>query len=91
MADDEEHLLEVIRRKIRSGALPKVNCRMTWFGPGTTGPCFACDQPIAVTDVEIECDLPAGGTLRLHRRCYDVWVEEWQNCNDGASSGTEVR
>jgi len=27
--------------------------------------------------VEVECDPPQGGTIRLHRRCYDLWTAEW--------------
>jgi hypothetical protein len=68
-----------IRQKILAGHLPKENCRMTWHGPGTRGVCVACEQPIAADDIEVECDLPTGGTIRLHR-CYDIWVAEWPTC-----------
>lgn len=34
---------------------------------GTGGICVACELPIAPDDVEVECDLPNGGTIRLHR------------------------
>jgi hypothetical protein len=70
----------IIRERILVGILPKQNCRMTWFGPGRGGKCVACDRPIAVHEVEVECDLPTGGTIRLHRRCYDLWVDEWPTC-----------
>jgi hypothetical protein len=53
---------------------------MTWFGPGRGGPCAACEQPIVAHDVEVECDLPGGGTVTFHRRCYDVWAELWPSC-----------
>jgi hypothetical protein len=53
---------------------------MTWYGPGTGGTCVACEQPITAADVEVECDLQNGGTLRFHRRCYDVWSSEWPTC-----------
>ena len=53
---------------------------MTWYGPGTGGICVACEQPIAANDLEVECDLPNGGTIRLHRRCYDLWTAEWPTC-----------
>ena len=44
-----------------------------------------------LTEVEIECDLPAGGTLRLHRRCYDIWVAEWTaRFENNASTGTDA-
>jgi hypothetical protein len=70
-----------IRARILSGDLPKEHCRMSWYGPGTGGICVACDQPIAANDVEVECDLPGGGTIRLHRQCYDVWSKEWPTCD----------
>ena len=49
-----------IREKILGGELPTQNCRMTWYGPGTGGPCVACEQPITAEDVEVECELPKG-------------------------------
>jgi len=76
-SDDLPHS---IREKILAGGLPKENCRVTWFGFGTGVVCTACDQPIAADDVEVECDLPGGGTIRLHRKCYDVWSNEWPTC-----------
>jgi hypothetical protein len=36
----------------------------------------ACEQAITRDEVEVECDLPDGGTLRLHSRCYDLWSRE---------------
>ena len=76
-ADDVRH---AIREGIMQGALPREHCRMTWYGPGTGGTCVACEQPITTDDVEVECDLQNGGTLRFHRRCYDVWSSEWPTC-----------
>ena len=34
---DPDELLPGIRQKILDGTLPKQNCRMTWYGPGTGG------------------------------------------------------
>ena len=65
---DPDELLPGIRQKILDGTLPKQNCRMTWYGGGTGGICVACERLIAPDDVEVECDLPTGGTIRLHRR-----------------------
>ena len=70
-------LLQRIRQKILSGALPKEHCRVTWYGFGTGAICAACDQRIPPDDVEVECDLPSGGMIRLHRTCYGVWSKEW--------------
>lgn len=69
-----------IREKIRAGTLPKEHCYTTWYGPGTGGICVGCERPIAAAEVEVECILPGGGTIRLHRTCYDVWSEEWRTC-----------
>lgn len=86
MPDDQEQLREVIRQKIRSGALPKPNCRMTWFGPGSGNSCVACDLAVGLADVEVECDLSTGGTLRFHRSCYERWVAERTACPEARSS-----
>lgn len=80
MNQSDDLLLAGIRQKILTGTLPKENCRMTWYGPGTGGVCVACDLPIAADDSEVECDVPNGGTIRLHRRCYDIWTAEWPTC-----------
>ena len=56
---------------------------MTWYGPGTGGICVACEQSILNGDLEVECDLPQGGTIRLHRTCYDIWTAEWPTCDGG--------
>jgi hypothetical protein len=46
------------------------------LAPATGGICAACDSPVTAQEIEVECDLPAGGTIRLHRTCYDVWSRE---------------
>jgi hypothetical protein len=80
MNQSDDLLLAGIRQKILTGTLPKENCRMTWYGRGTGAVCVACDQPIVADDSEVECDLPNGGTIRLHRACYDIWTAEWPTC-----------
>ena len=69
----------VIRDKLVKGTLPKQDCRMTWYGPGTGGICVACDRPIEPGEVEVECDLGPGGVIRLHQRCHDFWIREWRS------------
>lgn len=78
MPDD---LYDIIRDKILAGQLPKEHCRMTWYGPGKGAICVACNLPITSEDVEVECDLPGGGTLRFHRRCYEIWAAAWPACD----------
>jgi hypothetical protein len=64
-----------IREKLSVGVLPKTQCRMTWYGPGRGVRCMACDETIRQDQVEVECDLPAGGaTLVLHQECHEVWA-----------------
>jgi hypothetical protein len=64
-----------IRDKLSVGLLPKVQCRMTWYGPGRGVRCVACNEIIRPDQVEVECDLPDGGaTLVLHQECYEVWA-----------------
>jgi hypothetical protein len=78
---DEDNLHQMIREKILAGHLPKEHCRMTWYGPGHGGICIACSLPITPQDVEVECDLAGGGTLRFHRWCYDIWSAAWPACD----------
>lgn len=73
-------VLELIHRKILSGELPKAYCHMTWYGPGTDQICVGCEQRIVATEIEVECDLPSGQTIRLHRTCYEIWSREWPTC-----------
>jgi hypothetical protein len=77
MTQSDDDLLAQIREKVFTGRLPKEHCRMTWFGPGRGGRCAACEQPIGPQDLEVECDLPRGGSIPFHRRCYDAWTELW--------------
>ena len=78
---EPEELLQRIRQKLLVGELPKGPCRMTWYGVGQGGICQACDQPITKDDVEVECDLHSGGTLRFHRRCHEEWAKAWPTCD----------
>ena len=80
MSRADDHLRQAIRQMILAGTLPKQHCRMTWYGPGTGAICVACERPIPSDDLEVECDLPQGGTIRLHRTCYDIWTAEWPTC-----------
>jgi hypothetical protein len=77
--DPRDALTHAIRQRIRAGTLPKQDCRMTWYGPGRQSLCKACDQPVRPEDVEVECDLPTGGTIIFHQSCYEVWSHEWPN------------
>ena len=66
-----------IRQLNESGVIP---CDDTparlWAGPGTGDTCAVCTEHISTGETEFEVELASGVTLRLHRRCYTLWVEE---------------
>ncbi len=66
-------LLTRVRDLLTAGMLPRQRCQATWFGPGRGHTCAACDRPIVATDIECECDLQGGATLRFHKQCFEVW------------------
>ena len=77
--------LEVIRQRIRhmleSGEIPCTESDKVWAGRGSGSHCAACTEPIAVTEVEFEVDLPSGPRLRLHPACHAIWREECEPLN----------
>ena len=77
----EDELLQLIRHKISAGELPRKPCRMTWYGPGKGTACDACNSPITNDEVEVECDVVDGGTVRFHRRCHEAWAEARPACD----------
>ncbi len=62
-----------IQELMSRGDLPCEDCIVTWYGAGQGRRCGACDQRILSRDMEIECDVPGGGTIHFHLACYDVW------------------
>ena len=70
-----------IRSRIRAmgdtGELPCNEPLETWAGNGDGTRCAACLDRIPPRDVEFEVQLPISGrTIRLHRACYRIWLEE---------------
>jgi hypothetical protein len=47
-----------------------------WAGRGTGDHCALCAEPITPAEAEYEIDLPSGLCFRVHRGCYDLWLEE---------------
>jgi hypothetical protein len=66
-----------IRHLSETGEIP---CDETperlWAGPGTGDTCAVCTEDISPTETEFEVDLASGKVLRVHRRCYSLWLEE---------------
>jgi hypothetical protein len=70
-------LAEMIRTKIKGGALPRtISFVNTWYGRGTGRQCLACEQRIAVFEIEVEGDLQDGSVLYFHGLCYRTWDAE---------------
>ena len=76
---EEGLLLGMIIERLASGLLPRTDCAVTWWGSGRGAPCAACGYPIRAEDIECECDLPDGPTIRFHARCFDVWQRARQS------------
>ena len=55
-----------IQELMSRGDLPCEDCIVTWYGAGQGRRCAACDQRILSRDMEIECDVPGGGTIHFH-------------------------
>jgi len=70
-------LVKMIRAKVKSGALPgATRVVSTWYGRGSRRQCIACEEPIAVFDIETEVDLEDGSVLCFHGACCRTWEAE---------------
>ena len=83
---DAESVRERVRALIAAGTLPCEPEDRVWAGRGTGDTCAACVQPIDRTEIEFEVDLPSGRTLRLHRQCHRIWLEECEPEIDAGAS-----
>ena len=75
--DREKSLRRIARERCESGELPNNHPVGTWAGPGNGQPCALCDEPIAVSQVEYEVDVPDGTVrrvFRFHILCHQVWL-----------------
>ena len=74
----ESEIRARIRRLHDSGEVPcedELDGRL-WAGPGRGSRCVICMAAIEPTETEFEVDLSAGRVLRVHRHCYNLWLEE---------------
>ena len=68
-----------VRQLVETGEVPCEEPGKIWAGRGNGTHCAACGKPITPLEIEFEAELPSGTTLRLHRRCHDVWREECES------------
>ena len=67
----------LVRRKLDDGRLPLDLTKTIAVGNGSGNTCPACDQTIAVEQVEYQAFGPRyGPALRLHWGCHVVWQLE---------------
>jgi hypothetical protein len=71
-----EEIRSRIRQMLETGDLPCEEPEKTWAGNGGGDHCAACGEAIRRDEVEFEVDLKSGWTLRLHRGCHDIWIDE---------------
>jgi hypothetical protein len=64
-----------IRALVSNAAIPCDAPERLWAGDGSGSRCAGCRETIAREDVEYEAELN-GRTLRFHRRCHQIWLEE---------------
>lgn len=83
---DAATLQSQIRTKLADGFLPTHLIPRVFGGPGTGARCDACEAIILGDDLEIEADLPKGGVVRFHLRCFTIWQKERE-----AEEGKEVK
>jgi len=65
-----------IRAMLETGELHCEDAERTLGGRGLGRHCSACLEDISVDELEFKVDLASGHTLRLHRRCHRLWLEE---------------
>jgi hypothetical protein len=65
-----------IRTMLKTGQLPCDDTERTLGGRGLGRRCSACSEEISFDELEFKVDLASGQTLRLHRRCHQIWLEE---------------
>ena len=74
---NELQLRARIRQLHETGEVPcdEVDGKL-WAGSGTGSQCAICTDSIGPTETEFEIDVSSGARLRVHRRCYYLWLEE---------------
>ena len=67
-------LTEMIRTRLRSGALPAtLEFVQRWYGRGSGRDCIACERPILPFATEVEGHLDDGDIVYFHGMCYRTW------------------
>ena len=74
---DDVEVRSRIRKLHDAGEVPCDNTSgEVWAGRGNGERCVLCVEPIASTETEFEVELSSGRIFRVHRRCYNLWLEE---------------
>lgn len=73
---DRDSVRARIRIMLETGELPCDDAERTLGSRGFGRRCSACSEEISVDELEFKVELASGLTLRLHRRCHQLWLEE---------------
>lgn len=80
-------LTALIRKSIQEGRLPRIDCLVTWLGPGRGQVCAVCSNRVLGSEILVECDLPDERKLWFHSQCYDRWLFVRRSFDCGALAG----
>ena len=77
MADHvPEALARIIRSNLAEGTLPHDDPQTVAARNGSGEPCAACDQPIRLSQIELEAHYRNWPTISFHFGCYRIWEAE---------------
>jgi len=69
----------IIRERIASGELPRVELLTMKVWPGTGAPCDGCGQTIHLGHVQVELRFRGDQVVRFHFSCCRIWMGETSN------------
>lgn len=79
----DSQLVELARRGLRGGTLPRVRDFRTWGGAGSGHGCAVCGEPIepSAFEIEVAWTEPSGGsgTALMHVKCQAAWLHALQD------------
>ena len=61
---------------LANGRLWTVEGRPVWAGPGVSKPCIVCQLKIHDDQLQYDVLGPAGRSVSVHDKCYQVWRAE---------------
>jgi hypothetical protein len=66
---------ERTKRRVDTGALPRLTGYRTWSWVSTGRACDGCGEIVGAAEIQHDVDLDGRIVLRLHPECFRAWVE----------------